>query len=219
MLNLDPKGCCSGSLRGPGKGRGLGTRAGVPLRGGGGSQCETKISHTCFAPNSAWWGTQLCRNWRRRPRSRVCALGTCCPHFSALLNLTSRGAVAADTALSQGVGSRRCGGEFFQENGEAGMAQSVLGTAAWFREEENRKVFPKERVVSWSEVAQSCPTLRPHGRRPTRLLHPWDLPGKSTGVGLSSPSPGDLPDPGIEPILKADALPSEPPGKFREVVS
>ena len=34
--------------------------------------------------------------------------------------------------------------------------------------------------------------------------------------GLSFPSPGDLPDPGIEPgspALQADALPSEPPGK------
>ena len=34
--------------------------------------------------------------------------------------------------------------------------------------------------------------------------------------GLPFPSPGDLPDPGIEPwspALHADALPSEPPGK------
>ena len=34
--------------------------------------------------------------------------------------------------------------------------------------------------------------------------------------GLPFPSPGDLPDPGIEPgspTLEADALPSEPPGK------
>ena len=33
--------------------------------------------------------------------------------------------------------------------------------------------------------------------------------------GLPLPSPGDLPDPGIEPgspALQADALPSEPPG-------
>ena len=29
-----------------------------------------------------------------------------------------------------------------------------------------------------SEVAQ-----RPHGLQPTRLLHPWDFPGKSTRVG------------------------------------
>ena len=36
--------------------------------------------------------------------------------------------------------------------------------------------------------------------------------------GLPFPSPGDLPNPGIEPgspALRADALPSEPPGKTR----
>ena len=35
--------------------------------------------------------------------------------------------------------------------------------------------------------------------------------------GLPFPSPGDLPNPGIEPsspTLQADALPSEPPGKI-----
>ena len=26
-------------------------------------------------------------------------------------------------------------------------------------------------------------SLRPHGLQPTRLLRPWDFPGKSTGVG------------------------------------
>ena len=30
---------------------------------------------------------------------------------------------------------------------------------------------------------QSCLTLRPHGRQPTRLPRPWDSPGKNTGVG------------------------------------
>ena len=29
---------------------------------------------------------------------------------------------------------------------------------------------------------QSCPTLRPHRRQPTRLPHPLDSPGKTTGV-------------------------------------
>ena len=36
--------------------------------------------------------------------------------------------------------------------------------------------------------------------------------------GLLCPSPGDLPNPGIEPgflALQADSLPSEPPGKQR----
>ena len=30
---------------------------------------------------------------------------------------------------------------------------------------------------------QSYLTLRPHRRQPTRLPHPWDSPGKNTGVG------------------------------------
>ena len=53
---------------------------------------------------------------------------------------------------------------------------------------------------------------------PARFLCPWDFLGKNTGVGCHCPSPGDLPDPRIEPsspILQADALPSEPPGKPR----
>ena len=67
-----------------------------------------------------------------------------------------------------------------------------------------------------SEVAQLCPTL----------CGPMDcsLSGSSVhGIfqakcwsGLPFPSPGDLPDPGIEPrspTLQADTLPSEPPGK------
>ena len=34
----------------------------------------------------------------------------------------------------------------------------------------------------WSHSVVSD-SLRPHGLKPTRLLHPWDFPGKSTGVG------------------------------------
>ena len=72
-----------------------------------------------------------------------------------------------------------------------------------------------DRKEKESEVAQSCQTL----------CDPMDcsLPGSSVPVskqeywsGLSFPSPGDLPNPGIEPgspVLQADALPSEPPGK------
>ena len=42
-----------------------------------------------------------------------------------------------------------------------------------------------------------------------------DSPGKNTGVGII-PSPGNLPNPRIEPrspALQEDYLPSEPPGK------
>ena len=30
---------------------------------------------------------------------------------------------------------------------------------------------------------QLCPTVRPHRWQPTRLLRPWDSPGKNSGVG------------------------------------
>ena len=44
-------------------------------------------------------------------------------------------------------------------------------------------LLQRMKVKSESEVAQSCPTQRPHGLQPTRPLCPWDFPGKSTGVG------------------------------------
>ena len=33
-----------------------------------------------------------------------------------------------------------------------------------------------------AKLLQSCPTVRPHRWQPTRLPHPWDSPGKNTGV-------------------------------------
>ena len=48
---------------------------------------------------------------------------------------------------------------------------------------------------------------------PARLFCPWNSSGKNIGVGLSFPSPGDLPNPMIEPrppALQADSLLSEP---------
>ena len=44
---------------------------------------------------------------------------------------------------------------------------------------------------------------------PTRLLCPWDFPGKNPGVGCHFLLQGNLPDPRIEPMppaLQADAL-------------
>ena len=42
-------------------------------------------------------------------------------------------------------------------------------------------------------------SLQPHG-----LYSPWNSPGQNTGVGSLFSSPGDLPNPGIEP--KSPAL-------------
>ena len=37
------------------------------------------------------------------------------------------------------------------------------------------------------------------------LLCPWYFPDKNTGVGLPFGTPGDLPDPGIEPMSLASS--------------
>ena len=34
-----------------------------------------------------------------------------------------------------------------------------------------------------SKLLLLCPTVRPHRCKPTRFPHPWDSPGKNTGVG------------------------------------
>ena len=38
-------------------------------------------------------------------------------------------------------------------------------------------------IAAAAKSLQSCPTLRPHKRQPTRLPRPWNSPGKNTGVG------------------------------------
>ena len=61
-------------------------------------------------------------------------------------------------------------------------------------------------------VTKSCPILLwPHGLQPSRLLCPWDFPGKNTrGKVLPFPSPGHLSEPGVEVMssaLQVDSLP------------
>ena len=68
-------------------------------------------------------------------------------------------------------------------------------------------------VLYRSAVSDS---LRPHGLQPARHLCPWGFSRQEDWSGLSCPSPGDLPNPGIKPgspTLQADSLPTEPPGK------
>ena len=43
-------------------------------------------------------------------------------------------------------------------------------------------MYPDTAAVA-AKSLQSCPTLRPHRRQPTRLCRPWNSPGKNTGVG------------------------------------
>ena len=66
-------------------------------------------------------------------------------------------------------------------------------------------------------VTKLCPTLsRSHGLQPVRLLCLRDFPGRNTGVDWPFPSPGDLPDPGIElvyPALAGGFFTTATPGK------
>ena len=68
-------------------------------------------------------------------------------------------------------------------------------------------------------VTQLCPTLcDPMDCNPPGSSVHGDSPGRNTGVGCHALLQGILPTQGIEPrspALRADSLPSEPPGKPR----
>ena len=67
-------------------------------------------------------------------------------------------------------------------------------------------------MLSRSVVSSSLPL---YGLQPTRLLCPWDSPGKNPGVGCHALLQGTFPR-GIKPrspTLQADSLPSELSGK------
>ena len=59
-------------------------------------------------------------------------------------------------------------------------------------------------------------SLRPHGLQPARLPVSMEFTREKDWSGLTFPSLGDLPNPGIKPgcpALQADSLPSEAQGK------
>ena len=71
-------------------------------------------------------------------------------------------------------------------------------------------------------VTKSCPTLRPHGHRspPSSSVH--DISQARILEWLPFPSPGNLPDPGVEPAPPALAggfFIAEPPGKPNGIFS
>ena len=72
--------------------------------------------------------------------------------------------------------------------------------------------FNNQNQVKWSRSVVS------DSLRPQRLYSPWNSPGQNTGVG-NFLSPGDLPNPGIEPGLpscRQILLSSEPEGKPKQ---
>ena len=65
-------------------------------------------------------------------------------------------------------------------------------------------------------VAKSCPTLATPWTVARQAPLSMGFSRQESWSGLPFPSPGDLPDPGIEPrspALQADSSPTEPPGK------
>ena len=79
-------------------------------------------------------------------------------------------------------------------------------------------LFSNSLLWLWSEmlVAQSCPTLcNPMDQSPPCSLS-MEISRQEYQNGLSFPSPGGLPNPETDPkspVLQADRLPSEPPGR------
>ena len=55
-------------------------------------------------------------------------------------------------------------------------------------------------ALNWTRLVMSD-SLRPHGLQPTRLLSPWDFPGKSTGVGCQFLLQGIFLTQGLNPGL------------------
>ena len=72
------------------------------------------------------------------------------------------------------------------------------------------------RIVSEYLVVQSCPTLSDPGTVAYQAPLFMEFSRQEYWSELPFPSPGDLPDPGIEPrspTWQADALSTEPSGK------
>ena len=66
--------------------------------------------------------------------------------------------------------------------------------------------------------AKSCLTLVTPWTVACQVPLSMGFSGQEFWTGLPFPSPGDLPDPGIEPaspVLQKHSLPTEPPGKPR----
>ena len=96
-----------------------------------------------------------------------------------------------------------------------GVTKSWMDTAE--HRHTNSLVERQKASVSRSVMSSS---LLPHGLEPARLLCPWGFLKQESWSGLPFPSPGDLPDPGIEPrspALQVGSLLSDGKGERTDV--
>ena len=80
----------------------------------------------------------------------------------------------------------------------------------------DREFHGQAAAAATAKSLQSCPTLVTPWTVACQAPLSMEFSRQEYWSGLPFPSPGDLPDPGIEPrspALQADALTSEPPGK------
>ena len=96
------------------------------------------------------------------------------------------------------------------------VAQTVKHLPAmretWVQSLGREDPLEKEMATHFSTLAWKIPWMEEPGR-----LQSMGFSRQEDWSGLPFPSPGDLPDSGIEPrspALQAEALPSEPPGKI-----
>ena len=94
-----------------------------------------------------------------------------------------------------------------------------MGYSPWGHKEldmtEQRTHCYRESFGGGGLVAQSCPTLVIPWTEAHQAPLSMEFSRQECWSGLPFPSPGDLPNPGIEPrspTLQVDSLPSEPPG-------
>ena len=68
-----------------------------------------------------------------------------------------------------------------------GGRRDVLGVWGWWMQtipfRMGEQQGPDVQHESESDSLSRFNSFQPHGLYPTRLFHPWDFPGKSTGVG------------------------------------
>ena len=82
--------------------------------------------------------------------------------------------------------------------GRLGVRSSILSTTGHKGKESKIKIREnmENNLTGYVKVAQSCPTLWPHG-----LYSPWNSPVKNTGVGCHSLLQGIFPTQGLNPDL------------------
>ena len=102
-------------------------------------------------------------------------------------------------------GALRAGDEVPETRDGGGWRRREHAPCPWTRrwQEAKTESFTCVCFVCVLRCSVRSNSLWPQGLQPARLLCPWGLPGKNTGVGLPFPPPGDFPDPGVEPASPA----------------